>query len=249
MDINKIFFSISMAKKVKFKKTKEFLSQIPKWEKEYKKSEKNLLGYDKKDWSKAKAKFTEHELEILGEPVMEDWEDSYMKDLAEIAASKGGIVLELGYGMGISANYIQQHKIKKHIIIEANKQVAKEAKKFAKKAKYNTEILEGLWEDAIKKIPDNSLNGILFDTYPLAEEELYQNHFNFFPFAYKKLKKGGIFTYYSDEIKNFGKVHLKKLQEYGFKLKNIKGRVSKVNPPKTCKYWKAKTILSPMVIK
>lgn len=243
------FFYNVMPKNVKFKKTKDFLSQIPEWEKEYKKSSKNLLNYEKKDWLKAEATFTEHELKILGEPVMEDWEDSYMKDLAEIAASKGGVVLELGYGMGISAKYIQQYKIKKHIIVEANKQVAREARKFAKKAKYHTEVLEGLWEDVIKKVPDNSLDGILFDTYPLSEEELYQNHFNFFPFAYKKLKKGGVFTYYSDEIKKFGKVHLKKLQDCGFKLKNIKSKISKVNPPKTCIYWKAKTILSPMVIK
>lgn len=233
----------------KFKKSKEFLSQIPNWEKKYKKSEDLIIGYEKKDWNKAKAKFSKHTLEILGEPVMEDWEDSYMKDLADIVCQNGGIVLELGFGMGISAEYIQKHKIRKHIIVEANKEVAKEAKKFAKKAKIKTIVLEGLWEDVIEKIKDKSVDGILFDTYPLSEEELYQNHFNFLPFAYKKLKKGGVFTYYSDEIKKFGRVHLKKLQEVGFKLKNIKSKISKVNPPKNCEYWKAKTILAPIVIK
>lgn len=236
-------------KNTMFKKSKEFLSQIPEWEKKYKKSEKLIINYDKKDWGKAKAKFTDHTLKILGEPVMEDWEDSYMKDLADIACLKGGTVLELGFGMAISANYIQQHKIKKHIIIEANKEVASKARKFAKKAKIKTVILEGLWEDAINKIKDESIDGILFDTYPISEEELYQNHFNFFPFAYKKLKKGGIFTYYSDEVKKFGKVHLRKLQEAGFKIKNIKSNVSKVNPPKDCEYWKAKTMLAPIIIK
>jgi guanidinoacetate N-methyltransferase len=239
-----------MIKKVKkFKKSKEFLSQLPAWEKEYKKSDKTYINFLKSDWKDAEAHFRKHDLKIFGEPVMEDWEDPYMKDLADIAASGGGTILEIGYGMGISSRYIQKHNIKKHIIIEANKEVAKKAKDFAKKAKNKVKILVGLWEDVINKIPNNSLDGILFDSYPLCEEELYQNHFNFFPFAYKKLKKGGVFTYYSDEVKKFSKIHLKRLQEVGFKLKNIKSRVTKVDPPKDCIYWKAKTILSPIIKK
>lgn len=238
-----------MTQDKKFEKTEEFLSQIPDWEKEYKSSEKTIIDYEKKDWSDAKASFSEHNLRILDEPVMEDWEEPYMKDLADIATQKGGIVLELGYGMGISAKFIQEHDIEKHIIIEANKEVADKAREFAKSAPHQVEILEGLWEDVIEQISDESLDGILFDTYPLSEEELYQNHFNFFPYAYKKLKQGGIFTYYSDEIKDFGEVHLNKLQEAGFKKENIKGRISKVNPPEDCEYWKSNTILAPIVIK
>jgi guanidinoacetate N-methyltransferase len=232
-----------------FKKTDDFLSQIPEWEKEYKESDKLQIGYEKKDWHGAEAKFSEHDLRILGEPVMEDWETPYMEKLANIATSKGGVVLELGFGMGISANFIQQHDIEKHIIIEANKDVAEKAREFGKKVAHKVEVLEGLWEDMIEKIPDESLDGILFDTYPLAESELYQNHFNFFPFAYRKLKKGGVFTYYSDEVNNFGEVHLKKLQEAGFQLENIKSEVTEVCPPENCEYWKDKTMLSPIIIK
>jgi len=233
----------------KFKKTNDFLSQIPDWEDEYKKTEKLDIDYDKKDWHKAKAVFKKHSLRILGEPVMEDWEEPYMKDLAKIVTSKGGTVLELGFGMGISAGFIQAQKIDTHIIIEANHDVVKQGLKFASKAKKSTVILEGLWEDVIKVIPDNSLDGILFDTYPLSEVELYQNHFLFFPFAYAKLKKGGVFTYYSDEENSFGKVHLRKLKQAGFLEKNISGHSVKVNPPKDCEYWKSNLIWSPIVIK
>src|SRR3990167_7553369 len=108
-----------MGKKIKFKKSKEFLSQIPNWEKSYKKSDKVILGYEKSDWADAKASFSKHSLKILDEPVMEDWETPYMKDLADVATAKGGVILEIGYGMGISAKFIQKYKIKKHIIIEA----------------------------------------------------------------------------------------------------------------------------------
>lgn len=238
-----------MKKEKQNKKDKEFLSQIPNWEKDYKNSDKLIIDFEKEKWRNAKASFSEHDLKIFDYAVMEDWETSYMEELAKISVSKGGDVLELGYGMGISANFIQKGKIKKHTIIEANHDVAKKARVFAKKAPHKTEILEGFWEEVIEKIPDNSLNGILFDTYPLTEKELYQNHFTFFPFAYKKLKKGGVFTYYSDEIKNFGKVHIEKLKEAGFELKNIKRKVVPVNPPKDCEYWKARTILAPILIK
>lgn len=218
-----------------------------KWEKKLKKKMDKIR--EKTDWKTAKADFSDNELRIFDQAVMEDWETPYMKELARIAVSKGGTILELGFGMGISAGFIQQHNIKKHIIIEANKEVAKKARQFAKKAKHKTEILEGFWEEVIDKISDESIDGILFDTFPLTEKEFDKIHFMFFPFAYNKLKKGGIFTYYSDEVKNFSRTHLKKLQEAGFKLKNIKKKIVKVNPPRDCEYWKAKTMLAPVVIK
>ncbi|MCU0680582.1 MAG: class I SAM-dependent methyltransferase [Planctomycetes bacterium] len=231
------------------KKDKDFLSQIPDWEKDYKESSENEILFDKKDWKSASAKFTEHDLKIFGCAVMEDWETPYMEDLAKVACSNGGVVLELGFGMGISAKFIQKEKIDKHIIIEANKEVVKKAISFSEKAKHKTEVLEGFWEDVIEKIPDESLDGILFDTYPLTDKELYQNHFNFFAFAFKKLKKGGVFTYYSDEINTFGDVHIVKLKEVGFKTENIKSRLCTVNPPVDCEYWKTNTILTPIIIK
>lgn len=232
-----------------FQKTADFLSQIPDWEESYKNTDKLDIHYEKKDWKDAEASFTDHDLRILGEAVMEDWETPYMQELANIACMQGGVILELGYGMGISARFIQEHDIAKHIIIEANVAVAEKAREFAKNALHETVVLEGLWEDVIDQVPDGSVDGILFDTYPLTEEEVYQNHFNFFQVAYSKLKTGGIFTYYSDEIDHFGKVHLNKLQAAGFALENIKSKVTPINPPAECEYWKAKTILSPIITK
>ena len=233
----------------KVEKDQDFLSQIPEWEKEYKESDRTDIEFEKEDWKEAKATFTDTDLKIFGYAVMEDWETPYMKDLADIAAGKGGVVLELGYGMGISARFIQEHPIQKHIIIEANKEVADAAREYARTAPHPVEVLEGFWEEVIDQVPDNSVDGILFDTYPLSDKELYQNHFFFFPYAYKKLKKGGVFTYYSDEIETFGEVHLRKLEEAGFERGNIKGKTSKVSPPADCEYWKADTFLAPMVVK
>lgn len=237
-----------MSKK-QINKDEEFLSQIPDWEKEYKNNDEAVIDFEKQEWKTAKATFTDRDLRILGEPVMEDWETPYMRELADIACRNGGTILELGFGMGISAQFIQEASIQKHIIIEANHEVAEKAREFGKTAKHEVLILEGLWEEVIDNVADESIDGILFDTYPLSDKELYQNHFFFFPYAFNKLKQGGIFTYYSDEEKDFGKVHLERLAEAGFKQGNISGKVVNVDTPKDCEYWKADTFLAPIVIK
>jgi guanidinoacetate N-methyltransferase len=231
------------------KKNEDFLSQVPNWEGDYKNNDEKIINFEKKDWKGAPAEFSDHQLKIFGFEVMDDWETPYMEVLAEIACTKGGTILELGYGMGISAKFIQQHPIKKHIIIEANKEVADLARKFASESKIETIVLEGFWEEKINEVSDDSVDGILFDTYPLEERELYQNHFNFFPYAFAKLKPGGIFTYYSDEVAGLSDVHIKTLEKSGFKRENMHGRVVSVKPPSDCEYWKTDTIFAPIVTK
>lgn len=198
-------------------------------------------------WKDEKATFTQDDLVIQGHPVMERWEDSYMKELARIASSQGGIVLEVGFGMGISAEYIQAHDIESHYIIEANNDVFTALVKFAQESAHPILPLYGFWQDITKIIPDNSIAGILFDTYPLTEEEIHQNHFTFFKEAYRILKQGGVLTYYSDEIDSFSETHLAALREAGFE--NIDQTVCAVNPPEDCQYWKSKTILAPVITK
>jgi guanidinoacetate N-methyltransferase len=234
---------------IQFKKDADFLSQIPDWEKDYKESDVLAIDFEKSQWRNAEAQFTDHDLKIFGYAVMEDWETPYMAALAKIATSRGGVVLELGFGMAISAGFIQEAAIEQHFIIEANHGVAEKARIFAGQARHKTVVLEGFWEEMIHQIPDGSLDGILFDTYPLTDKELYQNHFTFFPFAYRKLKPGGVFTYYSDEIDAFGEVHLRKLLEAGFSLDGICSQVIPVTPPEDCEYWKAGTMLAPSITK
>jgi len=194
----------------------------------------NIGFQDRQAWKQAPAVFDQHTLKIFGHPVMEDWETPYMQELAKIATSNGGVILELGFGMGISSGFIQQTDIAKHIIVEANHEVAEKAREFAKHAPHPVEVIEGLWEETVNQIPDGSIDGILFDTYPLSELEIHKNHFGFFRTAFQKLKPGGVFTYYSDEIDAYSPNHLAKLIAAGFSRENINSRIVSIEPPVDC---------------
>jgi len=203
------------------------------------------------DWAKAGAVYDEHTLRIAGHPVMEDWEINYMEKLAEIATSGGGNVLELGYGMGLSAKAIQSQNIKSHYVIECHPDVVAQCvKNFHYAISSNRlHVLSGFWQDITPFLKDGTFDGILFDTYPMSEEEIHSNHFWFFSEAYRLLKPGGVFTYYSDEATNFSDHHLAKLKSAGFKEKNIRFEVCDVNPPKDCEYWQEKTMIVPIITK
>lgn len=212
-------------------------------------SSRTSIGFlsNYKMWKDEPALFTKDTLTIHGHPVMERWEDNYMRVLAQIACQRGGVVLEIGFGMGISASYIQQETVSKHIIIEANTDVFKKLIDFSKNAQKEVFPIFGFWQDVIHRIPDESLSGILFDTYPLSEKEIHKNHFSFFQEAYRLLQPGGVFTYYSDEIDGYSAEHIQHLRDKGFL--HIDGIVCEVEPPTDCKYWENKTILAPIVIK
>jgi guanidinoacetate N-methyltransferase len=214
---------------------------------------RKLIGFppEKKGWNDTPAIYDEHTLRIAGHPVMEDWEQGYMERLSNVATSQGGRVLELGYGMGLSARAIQSHGIDEHIVIECHPDVVKKCSTDFRKeiATGRMRVLSGFWQDITPLIKDRTFDGILFDTYPMKVEEIHSNHFWFFREAHRLLKKGGVLTYYSDEIDSFSERHLSKLLEAGFKRENVQLEICDVNPPEDCEYWQAKTIVVPKIYK
>lgn len=221
------------------------LRPLPTWEKAS--PEEIDFTISRIKWEHASATYTESTLMILGHAVMEDWETPYMKALAQIACERGGTILEVGFGMGISAKFIQQHAVRLHVIIEANREVASKAVEFGNQAKQGVSVLHGFWEKACKLIPDGSIDGILFDTYPLSNRELYANHYRFFRPAFRMLRQGGILTYYSDEEANFSADHETRLRRAGFTT--FSGAIVQVSPPPNCEYWQANTMFAPRVVK
>jgi guanidinoacetate N-methyltransferase len=153
--------------------------------------------------------------------------------------------------MGLSAKAIQERGIDSHFVVECHPDVVKKAVEDFREeiSSSRMHILSGFWQDVTPRLQSGSFDGILFDTYPLKEEEIHGNHFWFFEEAYRLLKPGGVLTYYSDEVNSFSEKHLEKLIEAGFRKDNIGFDVCDVIPPADCEYWQANTILAPKVYK
>lgn len=93
--------------------------------------------------------------------VMHDWEDLMMKKHAEVVCQNGGDILEIGFGMGISADYIQSHDITSHTIIENDKKVYEKLLEWSKD-KPNVKTIFGDW---ITNLPEQKFDGIFRDTW------------------------------------------------------------------------------------
>jgi len=94
--------------------------------------------------------------------VMMDWESSIMEASADYVCSNGGDILEIGFGMGISAGYIQENSINSHTIVECHPQILEKAKEWAK-GKSNVTIIEGEWFDVKDSL--STYDGVFYDTY------------------------------------------------------------------------------------
>ncbi len=203
---------------------------------------------DPGEWKQGKAVFSSNKLEILGHPVMEAWEAPYMGALAKIATRNGGKILEIGFGLGLSAGFIQEYKPEEHTIIEVNCDVFSKLEDFADRSRSKVIPLFGDWRDLVPSLASNSFDGILFDTYANSQTEMKNvcEAFVFFDEAYRLLKLGGIFTFYSSQVK-FNAECEQGLRKAGFS--NIDGISVPVPVPKDCLYWSHDTILAPIIVK
>ena len=107
----------------------------------------------------SKIHYTDNDEELQ---VMMSWEDDIMKASANYVCENGGDILEIGFGMGISANYIQSNNINSHTIIENHPQIIEKLKVWAED-KPNVIIIEGDWYD----VKDSLLtyDGLFYDTF------------------------------------------------------------------------------------
>lgn len=96
--------------------------------------------------------------------VMHIGEISLMGKLSEIVTQNGGDILEIGFGLHLSADFIQSNpNVTSHTIIEIHPEIYNSALEWARD-KPNTNIIFGDWID-ILPLPNKKFDGVLHDTH------------------------------------------------------------------------------------
>ena len=116
---------------------------------------------------------------------MMDWEDEMMKKHAEVVCHNQGDVLEIGFGMGISAKHIQELKPKSHTIMEVHPQILEKLYEWAE-GRDNVIIIEGDWIKNLNKL--GLYDGIFHDTFLDSSDKMKLTDY---------LKPGGVFTFFN----------------------------------------------------
>ena len=113
----------------------------------------------------------EHGQDILldssnGDQIMMEWERPLMEAEVDALQPKGH-VLELGFGLGMSATAIQRYNPKSHTIIEVDDTAFERAKEWAKD-KTNVNIVKGKWQDVMHKLPRQIYDETFFDVTEIS---------------------------------------------------------------------------------
>ena len=117
--------------------------------------------------------------------VMMSWEKDLMKEHAKIACHNQGDVLEIGFGLGISATEIQKLNPKSHTIVEPHLQILEKLYEWVV-AKDNVIIVEGEWLKEIHQL--KKYDGIFYDTFGDDDYKKFADH------AFDLIKPNGKIT-------------------------------------------------------
>jgi len=189
------------------------------------------------------AAFSVHELIVGGLEIMQEWERPLMRALAREAAQAGGHVLEVGFGMGISASYLIENGCSRYSVIEPHADVLKKARAWAAKQPVPVEIIEGFWQDVIDGL--GLYDGILFDPYQvLSEDHQDKLYVPFIRKAAEHLRPGGIFTFFSAMSGQLPPRHLALLKEHFSECWFYE--VTGLAPPRDCQYYRGSAMVVPV---
>ena len=121
--------------------------------------------------------------------VMMGWEAPIMSASAAYVCQSGGDILEIGFGMGISAGYIQSHSINSHTIIENHPDVIPKAQAWAQ-GKSNITIITGSWYDVRDDL--STYDGLFYDTWGDDNMDQFSSSLS------SLMKVGGVATWWNN---------------------------------------------------
>lgn len=166
-----------------------------------------------REWTTLPCTFTDDRLLVGEHRVMMAWERPYMHHMVRMLHEHGARnILEVGFGMAISADEIQRLGVDRHTIIEAHPDVMVRARQWkAQRPGASIELIEGFWQDVVEKTDLGRFDGIFFDTYSTTQEEADRKKFHFFRVASEKLLEPGgalTFCYFNDVMVDTYQRHL-----------------------------------------
>lgn len=185
---------------------------------------------------------------LSDQEIMEDWQFPIMGAMAGVVTESHGEVLEVGFGRGISAQYIQERGVRSHTIIECNDSVVDRFHSWRNRyPERDIRLIHGRWQDVVDQL--GTYDGVFFHTYPLNEEEIIEHVVrsttfaeHFFRVAASVLREGGVFTYLTNEIDSFSREHQRLLFRH---FRSIALRIAgPLNlPPDLADAWWADTMV------
>ncbi len=192
-------------------------------------------------WEKSDATYVDGQLLIEDQQVMQDWEIPLMRRMAEVVTASHGDVLEIGFGLGLSAGFIEDCGVRSHTIVELNDRVAEVARDWAAtRPDADIEVVSGHWQEQVPRL--GLYDGVFWDAFPTSEQEFDEFVLRdstvaeaFFPAAASRLRPGGVFTYYTNERDSLSRRHQRSLLRYfsSFAVEVVDG----LAPPPDCEYW------------
>ena len=130
--------------------------------------------------------FSDDSITSNGEYVMMRWELPVMNSMANEVCKLGGDILEIGFGMGLSANQIQKNNIKSHTIVEINHDIYQKAIDWSKGK--NVKLV---FDDFLSYLEttDDKFDGIFFDPHPIDILGIGDDDFIYGKLFFDKIRK------------------------------------------------------------
>lgn len=139
----------------------------------------------RKDYLATEAVYTGDSLRIGDEYVMHEWERPLIRRMVEgLKLTPDDRLLEVGFGMGISASILQEFGPASHTIVEPHPQVLVQAERW-KGARTNIQLHPGYWQQL--DTGTQRYSAIFFDPFADDIEAVDDENLRFLKFAAQSL--------------------------------------------------------------
>jgi guanidinoacetate N-methyltransferase len=184
--------------------------------------------------------YQDDQLSIDGREVMQAWEEPVMRAMARTITRDRGDVLEVGYGLGISARRILEFGCRSYTVLEPNQLVIERARRWAEGQTIPIETVAGEWPNDAHRL--KSYDGIFYDPYPQTWHERTDRYLlEQLRRLREHLRPRGVLTYFGRYRSILPRQHQRFLystfSEVELEL------VTDLAPPPGCQYWSSTTML------